>query len=121
MISIHHEGNSNMLITEINGKFTQDRFNQSLIPQLETILEDFSEVNLVINFNEELAGLTPLFLMKKLYRYTLPYREINRLAVMTDNNILKWQVGLFKFRSNKSIENFTPKEIEKAKAWLAIG
>lgn len=121
MIPIQHEDNSNMLIIEVSGKFTQDLFNQSVIPQIERILKDFSEVNIVVNFNDDLAGLTRLLLMKKLYQYISPYSEIHRLAIMSNNSLLKWQVGLFKLKSNKVIENFEPREIEKAKAWLAFG
>lgn len=121
MISTNYREHSNMLIIEVNGQFTQERFNDIFIAEMNNILKSFPEVNIVLNFNEELTGWKLLSLLSQFKQYIAPYNGINRLAIMSDNSLLKWRLNLCKLRTSPSIENFACKDIEKAKAWLAIG
>lgn len=119
MIQIHHKNNT--LITQVHGTFTKEQFNNAFIPIFEAMLKEFPEVNIVLELNDELAGWTLLALLKRFKQYIAPYNGINRLAIVSDSRLLKWKFSLFQFHSCVSTERFLNKDIEKAKAWLAIG
>jgi hypothetical protein len=119
MLEVHHKNNT--LITQVHGTFTQEHFNNAFIPIFEAMLKEFPEVNIVLKLNNELTGWTLLALLKQFRRCIAPYDGINRLAIVSDNRLLKWRFSLFKFHYRISTKRFFNKDIEKAKAWLAIG
>lgn len=121
MISTHYNEHNNMLIAEVNGQFTQERFNHVFITEVNNALKHFPEVNIILNFNDKLTGWKLLLLLNQFKQYITPYNEINRLAIISDNNLLKWRLNFYNSRKVPSIESFASKDIEKAKAWLAYG
>ena len=121
MLVTQHKSYSNILITEIHGKFSRKDFNDIFIPQVKNILENFSEVNVYLDFNNKLTGWMVISLLNQFQQYIEPYGGINRIAIISDSSLLKWRLYLNKLNSNHPTELFVHKDIEKAKAWLAIG
>lgn len=121
MIHIHHKKHSNMLFTEVNGLFSKEYFNKVFIPKVESILKEFPRVNIVLNFDKDLSGWTLLCLLKKFIECISPYNAITRVAILSDNTLLKLKLSIFQSGAKIPTERFHHKDIEKAKAWLAIG
>ncbi|WP_426359151.1 STAS/SEC14 domain-containing protein [Pseudocolwellia sp. HL-MZ19] len=121
MLVRQHKSHSNIIITEIHGTFTQDDFNNIFIPQVQSILESFAEVNVFLDFDDDLTGWMILSLLGQFKQYMAYHNGINRLAVISDSSLLKWRLNFNKLNPNQLIERFAHKDTEKAKAWLAIG
>lgn len=121
MLATQHKSYSNILVTEINGKFSRKDFNNIFVSQVKNILESFSEVHVFLDFDDELSGWKVLSLLNQFQQYLEPYGGINRIAIISDSCLLKWRLIFNKLDSSHPIERFVHKDIEKAKAWLAIG
>jgi len=121
MLATQHKSYSNILVTKIHGKFSQKDFNNIFIPQVKSILESFSEVHVFLEFDDELTGWKVLSLLNQFQQYIEPYGGINRIAIISDSSLLKWRLYFNKLNSSHPTEHFVHKDIEKAKAWLAIG
>lgn len=120
MIFICHNNLRNILIVKIRGEFTQDDFDQALIPKLQQVIDDYGKVNLLLEFDDDFTGSELMTLWREVqlsYKYL---KSINKIAIIGNDNVIKWIFRLLHPLSLVFIERFKHGQLEKAQAWLAI-
>ena len=120
MIKIHHKSHSNMLFTKVHGMFTQETFDQAFIGQADEIIAEFQCMHIILELDNKLSGWQLLNVFQRFKQYITPYENMSKLAVVCDNKILGWRFFILQTQPSMMMECFSYKEIEKAKAWLAI-
>lgn len=120
MIDIHHKSHSNMLFTQVYGMFTQEAFDQAFVHQADEIIAEFQFINIILELNDNLSSWQSLVIWRRFKLYIAPYADISKLAVVCDNRVLSWRFFIPQHQPSMMVERFSYKEIEKAKAWLAI-
>jgi hypothetical protein len=104
----------------VHGVFTQNDFDETFIPRLQEILNEFPTVNLVFEFDDDFTGWEFSALWREIQFSIEYFDKINKIAIIGNSGLLKWSFRILHPLSPLVINRFTHGELEKAQAWLAI-
>ena len=120
MIFVCHNNLSNLLIIKIRGVFTQQDFELVFIPQFEQLITEYQTANLLLEFDQDFTGWELAALWRELKFSLEHFQSINKIALIGNDNVIKWSFRLLHPFSTLFINRFKYGQREVAKAWLTV-
>ena len=109
---------SNVLIVTAKGKITDDDYEDVLIPAMESTLENYDKVRILIHFGDDYEGIEGDAMWEDTKVGLKHFTSFEKCAVVSDVKWLRRSIKTFGFLIPGEVKLFHNEELDDAKTWV---
>jgi len=114
---IDEEVHGNVMEVNLHGRLEREDY-QKFIPETERMIREHGKVRILVTMHD-FHGWDGGALWEDLKWNAKHFNHIARLAIVGETTWHKWMTAFCKPFTSAKVRNFTPGEIDEARAWVA--
>lgn len=118
MIRVMPESDGKILGIEAQDTLTHGDYKEILIPRMESIIEEFGKIRLLINVPNSVAHWTPEAMWDDIRFGRAHKDEIEKMCLVGDANMFQWSLKIYSELATDHAMNFSREQLEEAWAWI---